>query len=135
MVHSTYLVIFHLKMIICENFNLLCTYDYHPKKTLICDLIIIKIFTWFTNLFQSYESQCLVNIANFINIKNHFNHFFNMLWNFILAQICFNITSYEIKKCILFCIWFLSVWSTIICKTFMKIFHNNNMVEVQTWNP
>jgi len=41
-------------------------------KTSICDMIIIKLFTWLTNLFQSYEITCL------INIKNHFNYFLNI---------------------------------------------------------
>jgi len=53
MTHLIYLVIFHLKMIIYQNINLPHTYG-HRSKTSICDMIIIKLFTWLTNLFQSY---------------------------------------------------------------------------------
>jgi hypothetical protein len=42
-----HIVIFHLKMIVCQNFNLPCIYGQCPKK---CDMIIIKLFTWLINL-------------------------------------------------------------------------------------
>jgi hypothetical protein len=52
------------------------------------------------------ESQCLVDITNFINIKKHFNHFLNIFASFnnydtyiYIAQIYRNITTYEILKC------------------------------------
>ncbi len=32
MIHLTYLVIFHLKVIICQNVNLQHTYGHHPQK-------------------------------------------------------------------------------------------------------
>jgi hypothetical protein len=32
MTHFTYLVIFHLKVIVCQNANLLDTYDHRPQK-------------------------------------------------------------------------------------------------------
>jgi hypothetical protein len=41
-------------------------------------MIIIKLFTWLQNLFQSYESQCLIDTTNFIKTKNHFNHFLSI---------------------------------------------------------
>ncbi len=44
MAHFTYLVIFHLKMIVCQNINFPHTYGYCPKKS-ICGMIIIKLFT------------------------------------------------------------------------------------------
>jgi hypothetical protein len=46
MANFTYLVIFHLKMIICQNVNLSLAYGHHPKKTLICHMIIIELFKW-----------------------------------------------------------------------------------------
>jgi len=54
MTHLTYLVIFHLKMIfvkmlICHKLMVIA-----PKNRPICDMTIIKLFTWLTNLFQSY---------------------------------------------------------------------------------
>jgi hypothetical protein len=53
MTNLIYLVIFHLKMIIYQNVNLPHICGHHPK-TPICDMIIIKLVTWLTNLFQSY---------------------------------------------------------------------------------
>jgi hypothetical protein len=32
MTHFTYLVLFHLKVIVCQNVNLPHTYDHHPQK-------------------------------------------------------------------------------------------------------
>jgi hypothetical protein len=54
MAHLIYFVIFHLKVIVCQNINLPHTYGHCPQKTSICDMIIIKLFTRLTNLFQSY---------------------------------------------------------------------------------
>jgi hypothetical protein len=50
--HLTFFI-FYLKMIVCQNFSLPHTYGHCQKKP-IFDMIIIKLFTWFTNLFQSY---------------------------------------------------------------------------------
>jgi len=47
--HLTYIVIFHLKVIVCQNVSLPQTYCNHM------------------------ESRCLVDIVNFIKTKNHFN--------------------------------------------------------------
>jgi hypothetical protein len=52
MAHFTHFIILHLKlivvkMLICHIFVLIA------MKKPICDMIIIKIFTWFINLFQS----------------------------------------------------------------------------------
>jgi len=44
-------VIFHLKVIVCQNVILPHTYGHHPPKTPICDMTIIKLFIWLTNLF------------------------------------------------------------------------------------
>jgi hypothetical protein len=52
MTRFTYLVIFHLKVIVCQ--NVLPMLMFIPQKTHICDMIKIKLFTWLTNLFQSY---------------------------------------------------------------------------------
>jgi hypothetical protein len=32
MIHLTYLVIFHLEVIVCQNVNLSHTYGHHPQK-------------------------------------------------------------------------------------------------------
>ncbi len=54
MAHFTFLFTFHLKVIVCQNFNLPHTCSHWFEKKTICDMIIIKPFMWFTNLFQSY---------------------------------------------------------------------------------
>ncbi len=62
-----------------------------------------------------WNQKCLVDITNFINIKNHFNHFLIYLQFlvhcnvFVLAQIYSNITSYELLKCSFFSISFFKV--------------------------
>jgi hypothetical protein len=82
------------------------------------------------------ESQCLVDIINFTKTKNHFNpwvylHILIHCDVYVFGtNIYFNITSYEIKI-----YSFFGIWPTIICKYILKIFHNNDMVEVQTWEP
>ncbi len=54
MAHFTFLFIFHLKGIVCQNFNLPHTRNHWFEKKTIRDMIIIKPFMWFTELFQSY---------------------------------------------------------------------------------
>jgi hypothetical protein len=77
MAHFTYLVIFHLKMIVCQNINFPHTYGYCPKKS-ICGMIIIKLFTMVHNLFQSYGIIILIYTTNFIQIQNYFNLFWSI---------------------------------------------------------
>jgi hypothetical protein len=50
MAHLTYLVIFHLKMIDYQKFNLQHTYGHDLEITPIFDMIIMKLFTWLPNL-------------------------------------------------------------------------------------
>jgi hypothetical protein len=52
MAHFTFLFIFHLKGIVCQNLPHTCSHWFEKKTT--CYMIIIKPFMWFTNLFQSY---------------------------------------------------------------------------------
>jgi len=67
-------------------------------------MIMIKLFTWLTNLFQSMESQCLIDTINFIKIKNHFNHFLNIFAFLLhsdihfLPQVYFGISQYKLEK-------------------------------------
>jgi hypothetical protein len=61
-----HLVIFHLKMTICQIFNLPCIYGQCPKRM------------WYDNyqtLHMVDKPQYLIKIKNFIKIKKHFNHF------------------------------------------------------------
>jgi hypothetical protein len=44
MAHFTFLVISHLKMIVCQNFNLPHNYMVIALEKSICDMIIIKLF-------------------------------------------------------------------------------------------
>jgi hypothetical protein len=88
------------------------------------------------------ESQCLINITNFIKAKNHFNHFLSIFAFFHMLQWIFfwhkyTLTSHHIKKITVISLEFdlFRFWPTIICKKIMKILHNNDRVEVQTWDP
>ncbi len=54
MAHLTFLTIFHLKVIIFQIFKLPHIYGHCRKKPHLWYMIIIKFFTWLTNLFQSY---------------------------------------------------------------------------------
>jgi hypothetical protein len=89
-------------------------------KTPIYYMIIIKLFTWFTNLFRSYGITMfniyynLVDATNFIKIKIISILFMNIFAFLIWCSMYFfwhkyNITSYEIKKCSFFGIWLLWV--------------------------
>jgi hypothetical protein len=73
MAHYTFFIIFHLKVSVYQISNLTHIYDHRPKKNPF--VIMIKLFKWFTNLFQSYG---LIMFTTFIKIKNHFNHFLNI---------------------------------------------------------
>jgi hypothetical protein len=80
-----------------------------PWKKFICDMIIIKCFKWYTNLFPSYGITMFSNTTNFINIKNNFNIFllgYHFLIccdaHFLFMQIYSNIVSYKTKNCSFF---------------------------------
>ncbi len=83
--HFTYLVIFHLKMIVCQNINLPHIYNYRPQKHAFVIWELLNSSHGSQTYSNHMESQCLINITNFIKTKNHFNHFksifalFNML--------------------------------------------------------
>jgi hypothetical protein len=78
MTHITYIFIFHLKVIVCQNVNLLHTYGHRPQK----HPFVIWYLSNSSHGSQTYsnhmESQCLVDTINFIKTKNHFNHFLNI---------------------------------------------------------
>jgi hypothetical protein len=79
MTHFTYLVIFHLKLIICRNVNLPHTYGHRLKKY---QFVIWKLWnsSHSSQIYSSHtKSECLVDIKNFITIKNHFNPFLSIL--------------------------------------------------------
>ncbi len=57
---------------------------------------------------------------------------FGMMWcTIFLCKYC--LTSHYMKTCSFFAIWTFGFWPTKMCKNIVKIFHNNGMVEVQTW--
>jgi hypothetical protein len=138
MTHVTYLVIFHLKMIVCQNVNLPHIDGHHPQKT----------HLWYNNyqilhmahkLFQSYG----ITMFNryYIKTKNHFSHFWNIFAFFSTLQHIYFwhkyiVTSHHITlKSVIFLKFDLfGFWPTIICKNIVKILHKNDMVEVQTWD-
>jgi len=141
MAHFTYLVIFHLKMIVCQMLI------YHIFMVIASK----NIHLWY-NHYQTFymahkfipnhmESQCLVNITNFIKNKNHFNHFLNIFAFLVHCDFFFGhkytITSHHMKlKSVIFLTFdFLGFWCIIICKNIVKILHNNDMVDIQTWEP
>ncbi len=53
MAHLPFLVIFHLKVIVCQ-ILIFHIFMLIKLKKPIRDMKMIKLFTWFTNLFQSY---------------------------------------------------------------------------------
>jgi hypothetical protein len=66
MVHLRYLVVFHLKVIICYNVTLPHTYGCHLKKFNLWDNNYQKKIHGSQNYFNHMDSQCLVNTTNFI---------------------------------------------------------------------
>jgi len=92
--YFTFLAIFYLKMNVSQNLNLSHTYDHHLEN-----MIIIKFFIWFTNLFHSYG----ITIFKYYKIHKdqrlfqsflEYIYIFNMLWHtFFYINIFF--TSYE----------------------------------------
>jgi hypothetical protein len=111
-------------------------------KTPTCDMIIIKIFTWFTNLFQSYGITMFDRYYKFHKDEKTFNIFLKifafrrMLWHIYFWHKNI-LTSHHIRlKHVVFVEFDLfGFWPTIICKNIVKILHNNEMVEVQIWDP
>jgi hypothetical protein len=87
------------------------------------------------------ESQCLIYITNFIETKNHFNHLKNIYAYFLYdVMLFFNkylLTSRHIRLKSVVCLEFdlFGFSPTIRCENIVKILHNNDMVEVQTWDP
>jgi len=100
-------------MIFCQNFNLPHTYGHCLKKP-ICDMIIIKLFIWLTNLFQSNE---ITRFSSYYKFHKNYVHF--------SAQIYSNITSNAIKKkknVIFLTFDFFVFWFIITCKKLWKSF-------------
>jgi hypothetical protein len=58
-----------------------------------------------------------------------------MLWHTFLYK--YNLTSHHMKLKNIYSLAFdiFGFWPTIICKNILKIFHNNDMIEDQTWYP
>jgi hypothetical protein len=111
-------------MIIYQNFKLPHTCSHHRKKP-ICDMILIKFFTWFTNLFQSYGITMFGKYYNSKRIKNQFNHslsifsFLNMLWHTFFWCKYTSTSHYKKLKNVVFLAFdFFGFWPTIICKRF-----------------
>lgn len=90
MVDFTFHIIFHLKMIFCQKFNLFHTYHQCPKK-LICNIIIFKLFTLFVKI-QSYIITMFSKHYKFHKDLESFNTFkstftcFNTLLHAIFLQ-------------------------------------------------
>jgi hypothetical protein len=53
-----------------------------PWKTSICDMIIIKLFTWFKNLFQSYIIKMFIKSYKFYKYSKSFQSFFKYIFIF-----------------------------------------------------
>jgi hypothetical protein len=141
MAHFTYLVIFHLKIIICQMLI------YH----ILMVIALTNTHLWYNNyqtvhmahifIPNHMESQCLVDITNFIKIKNDFNHFlnifsfFNTLWRFFWHKYTIKSLHMKFKNVISLTFHCFGFWSTIICKIIVKILHSIDMVDIQTWEP
>jgi hypothetical protein len=93
------------------------------------------------------ESQCSIDITNFIKTKNHLNHFlsifafFSTLWCIYFWH-KYIPTSHHIRFKIVVSLEFdlFGFWPTIICKNIVKILHNmwpqkNSIVWQQIWPP
>jgi hypothetical protein len=88
------------------------------------------------------ESKCLMDTTNFTKIKNNFNHFLNIFAyiskfvTYIYFWHKYTLTSHHIRLESVFYLKFdlFGFRPTIICKNIVKILHNNDMVEVQTWD-
>jgi len=81
------------------------------------------------------DSQCLVNTINYINIINKFNTFWGIftfsLHNYVHFLHKYAPTSHRIKsKSAIFLTIYFVFLLTIICKNIVKIFFNNDMVEI-----
>jgi hypothetical protein len=112
-----------------------------PKNTHLW-MIIIKLSTWLTNLFQSYGITMFNRYYKFHKDYKSFQSFFEYICIFLyivmhnfLSQIYFKITQYKLEKIIFFLIELILLWSTILCNFLEKICSKITMVEVQTWTP
>jgi hypothetical protein len=73
-------VTFHFKALLFVKI-LITTYLWLMHwKNFICDMKIIKLFIWFTNIVQSmWNHMHEINITNFIKVKNNFNFFLDFI--------------------------------------------------------
>jgi hypothetical protein len=85
--HFTYFVIFHLKVIVCQNVNLPHTYDHNPQKHPFVIWQLLK----FSHSSQTYsnhmKSQFLIDNKKIITPESHFNHFLSII-AFLSTQWC-----------------------------------------------
>jgi hypothetical protein len=71
-------------MIVCQNVNLPHTYGHNPQKTPICDMIIIKLLSWLTNLFYLYGITMFNKYYKFHKDQKSFQSFFGVYLHFIV---------------------------------------------------
>jgi hypothetical protein len=84
------------------------------------------------------ESYCLVNIINYINIKNNFNNFWGIFTFSIHNYVhCLHMLQHHIikSKSVIFLIIYFMFLLTIICKNIVKLCFNNDLVEIFKWAP
>jgi hypothetical protein len=101
MAHLTFLVIYHLKVIVCQNFNLSHTYSYCLEKNhLWCDNY--QTFHIAHKHIQIIWNQNIsYNITNFIKIKIYLKHFLSMFAFLVIVMyliLCkYFLTSHHMK--------------------------------------
>jgi hypothetical protein len=69
MAHLLMLVIFHVNVIICQNFNLPCIYCIFAKKLI---FKIFKLVTWYPNMIQTMWNDMVQYTFNFHKNKKSF---------------------------------------------------------------
>jgi hypothetical protein len=83
-------------------------------RTPICDMKIIKLFTWLTNLFQSYKITMFNRYYTFHKTKNHFKIIFwiylDFFWYIVMYIFChkYVLKLYNIS-------WKKNLWWNFLC--------------------
>ncbi len=107
MTYFTFLTIFYLKMNICQNLNLSYTYDHQLEN-----MITIKFFIWFTNLFHSYGITIFNRYYKIHKAQRLFQSFLEYIYIYIYIYICCDILFFYIN------IFFTSSYEKNLWKSF-----------------
>jgi len=142
MAHLAMLVVFHMNVITCQNFNLPHIYYIFARKIHFLKKKNFRLITWYTNMVLIMWNDMVQYTFNFHQNKKSFKYFLEYIYVFeyistlhLFPQVYSSNTLYKMKwNNFLFNI-LPRLYSNIICKDIMKLFQKFDMGYIQACTP